>query len=131
MTLKDFIKTSINDITSAIKECQDEIQNGAILCPTNVVTDNVLRSKDGDLNVSTIDFDISVTSEVVEQNENGAKLSLGIVSVIGVGIGSKTNDSGKEQSASRIKFSIPIVFPPNPVEVRERVTHKSGKGLYY
>ena len=34
MELKDFIKGVIFDITNAVKECQQELNNGAIIAPT-------------------------------------------------------------------------------------------------
>lgn len=131
MTLKDFIKTSIQDITSAIEECQKELQNGTILCPTNVNGDFIVKSKQGNLNVSNIDFDVSVTTESIEQNDNGAGFTLNVVSVINVGIGSKNIDTGKEYSASRIKFSIPIIYPMTQVDVREKITYKSTSNIGY
>lgn len=129
MTLKEFIKTSISDITYAIKECQEEMNSGAIICPTNVGNGDVIKSKDGDLSVSNIEFDVSVTTEVIEQNDNGAEFTLNVVSVFNLGVGSKVTDKGKEFSASRIKFTIPIVFPPYYVELRESNTHRTVKSL--
>lgn len=35
MKLKEFIKEVISDVTNAIKECQEELSNGAIISPTN------------------------------------------------------------------------------------------------
>jgi hypothetical protein len=129
MTLKDFIKTSIQDITSAIEECQKELQNGTILCPTNMNGDFIVKSKQGNLNVSNIDFDVSVTTESIEQNDNGAGFTLSVVSVLSVGVGSKNIDTGKEYSASRIKFSIPIIYPMTAVELRESTTRQSARNI--
>lgn len=119
MTLKDFIKTSINDITSAIKECQDEINNGAILCPTNTNSNSKIVAVGKTLDVSYIDFDVSVAVETIEENKSNGGVSLSIVSVAKFDFGGKDSNTGKETNASRIKFSIPLVYPQHHVEKRK------------
>ena len=47
MELKDFIKGVIFDITNAVKECQQELNNGAIIAPTgNWNNKNHIQSKE-------------------------------------------------------------------------------------
>ena len=119
MTLKDFIKTSLQDITSAIKECQDEIQNGAILCPTNTNSSNKIAAVGKTLDVSYIDFDVSVPVETIEENNSNGGASLNIVSIAKIDFGGKDSNTGKKTNASRIKFSIPLVYPQCHVEKRK------------
>ena len=119
MTLKDFIKTSIKDITSAIKECQDEIDNGTILCPTNTNSSSKIVAVRETLDVSYIDFDVSVAVETIEENNSSGGISLSIVSVAKFDFGGKDSNTGKETNASRIKFSIPLVYPQHHVEKRK------------
>lgn len=119
MTLKEFIKTSIIDITSAIKECQDEIKNGTILCPDNVNSESRISTIGKTLNVSYIDFDVSVSAETVEEKNSNGCVSLNIVSIAKLDIGSNDDSTGKETNVSRIKFSIPIVYPHHHVEKKK------------
>lgn len=119
MRLKDFIKNSIEDITSAIKECQDELNNGAILCPTNTNSSNKIAAVGKNLDVSYIEFDVSVAVETIEESNSNGGASLNIVSIAKLDFGGKDNNTGKETNASRIKFSIPLVYPQHHVEKRK------------
>lgn len=60
MELKDFIKGVIKDVTDAVKESQDTLDNGAIISPINSKASEVIRSTRGDLKVSYIDFEVAV-----------------------------------------------------------------------
>lgn len=104
MTLKDFIKTSIQDITSAIEECQKELQNGTILCPTNTNSSSKITTVGRTLDVSYIDFDVSVSVETIEESNSNGGASLSIVSIAKFDFGGKDSNTGKETNASRIKF---------------------------
>ena len=76
MELKDFIKGVIFDITNAVKECQQELNNGAIIAPTgNWNNKNHIQSKElSALTVSDIDFEVSFS--VGSSNEIAGKITV-------------------------------------------------------
>ncbi|WP_294533457.1 hypothetical protein [uncultured Bacteroides sp.] len=130
MELKDFIKGVVFDITNAIKECQNELENGAIISPTNTSANEKVKSKNGDLQISYIDFEVSVSASS-EIGENGKKEGGGIQvssSAFGFNIGGKTKGKTNEEeykyvneNLSKIRFSIPIVYPT--IKIKERSNH--------
>ena len=52
MELKDFIKSVLFDVTEAVKECQEELKNGAIISPSNRSAEEKVRAVSGDLKIS-------------------------------------------------------------------------------
>ena len=112
MELKDFIKGVLSDITDAIKESQAELTNGAIINPTATSNiDNMIEIGEERYRLHEVLFDVSV---VAAETETSAK-SGGINVKIASGGGSNEN-SHKEEHVSRIKFSIPLVYPSVHVE---------------
>lgn len=57
MELKDFVKGVLSDITEAIKESQEELDNGAIISPT--ATNNIENMVEG-YRLHEVSFDVSV-----------------------------------------------------------------------
>lgn len=110
MELKEFVKGVIFDVTTAIKECQEEINNGAIISPTNNKAEERAQTYMGDLKISYIDFDVAVMagSEIKESNGIG-----GSISVFSCFIGGKTGEENRQESGniSKVKFSIPVIYP--------------------
>ena len=108
MELKDFIKTAITDITEAVSELQDSIDNGAIINPTlpcgtssrSVMVDNKVRV------IEDLNFDVAVMASEATGIEGGAKVG---ISIFGARVGTGTN--AKTENVSRLTFSIPIVLP--------------------
>lgn len=128
MELKDFIKEVIRDITDAVKECQEELDNGAIISPTNSTISEKIKSYNGDLKISYIDFEVAVTatSSVEENGETKAGIEVG-GSVFGINVAGKLkakvkNEGNKQidENISKINFSIPVVYPSQ--RVAERVS---------
>lgn len=115
MELKEFIINALTDITEAIKDCQQNVDNGAIFAPTNTKADNRINTPNGELSVSEINFDVAVT--VSSENSDGVSGGGGI-NVLGVNFGAKGSAEDKivEATASRIKFAIPVVYPPYQVK---------------
>lgn len=114
MNLKEYIKTAITDITSAISELQGELVNGAIVSPSLQNDDDVKSTeyvKDPHdpgciMKITNIEFDVATT---VGTNEGkGAEGGLNI-SVFQANIGSKS--SAKLENVSRIAFTIPVALP--------------------
>lgn len=112
MELKDFIKGVVADVTNAIKECQDELGNGAILSPTNIDDKEGVKTENGFLTVSKIDFEVSVSTS--STNETGGKINV-ISAIVNGGIGSENKSS--DDNVSKIKFSIPLIYPFSRLKV--------------
>jgi hypothetical protein len=72
MELKDFIKSVLFDVTEAVKECQEELKNGAIISPSNRSAEEKVRAVSGDLKISYIDFEVAVSASSENLN-NGEK----------------------------------------------------------
>lgn len=107
MELKDFIKTAITDITDAISDLQQELDNGTIINPKLTYGKESTSLIDGDnRSIERLNFDIAVTVSSSSDIEGGAKAG---ISVFGAKLGGKTSESS--ENASRLTFSIPIVFP--------------------
>lgn len=120
MELKEFIINALTDITDAIKDCQQNVGNGAIFAPTNTEAENRINTPNGYLSVSEIAFDVAVSAS--KENSDGVSGGGGI-NVLGVSFGAKGSAEDKivEATASRIKFSIPLVYPPTDVQKKPRV----------
>lgn len=121
MELKEFIVNALTDITGAIKDCQENIDNGAIFAPTNTKAENKINTPTGELVVSEIAFDVAVTAS--SENTDGVSGGGGI-KVLSLNFGAKasTEDKAVEATTSRIKFSIPLIYPPTNVQKKPRVT---------
>lgn len=121
MELKEFIVNALTDITGAIKDCQENIDNGAIFAPTNTKAENKINTPTGELVVSEIAFDVAVTAS--SENTDGVSGGGGI-NVLSLNFGAKasTEDKAVEATTSRIKFSIPLIYPPTNVQKKPRVT---------
>lgn len=126
MELKEFIKAAITDITEAVSELQDELDNGAIVNPSlpkpiefkTLTVNNEIRQ------IEQLSFDVAVTASEESGIDGQAKVG---ISIFGAKIGSAT--SAKTENASRISFVIPVVFPTTHVKtsqeiLREKRPHK-------
>lgn len=129
MDLKDFIKASLIDIVSAVKETQETVKEYATISP--LVTDgnkwHAVRMKDGIANVSKIDFDVAVTTESKDNAQNGIEAGIKVAGVFNMGLGSKGSASETAQNISRIRFSIPVILPCS-ASLDEVVNH-DGKSI--
>ena len=114
MELKEFIKTALMDIVSAVKETQEEVKEYATIAP---LTDSggekssAIKQKDGVAHVSNMDFDVAVTTETKGNTENGIKVGIKVASVFNIGASSKDNATETSQNISRIRFTIPVLLP--------------------
>ena len=105
MELKDFIKGVIFDITNAVKECQQELNNGAIIAPTgNWNNKNHIQSKE--LSALTVS---EVSVSVGSSNEIAGKITV-LSAIVAGSIGS--GNTTKDENVSKVRFSIPVVLPP-------------------
>ncbi len=120
MELKDFVKESIVQIATAIDEANAALSDsGAMINPLNIransesaqayartITRGETTKDSHSKVVEKVEFDVAVIAETGQQGSAGAKLS---IASIGFGADGKTESSNKSQS--RIKFSIPVVYP--------------------
>lgn len=120
MELKDFIKSSLCQISEAILEASAELKDtDAVVNPTRMqantdssqaygrtLAENEVSRLEGTRIVEKIEFDVAVTTEAATQRGGGIKIS-----IASVGLKADGSVEDKASAASRIKFSIPMVFP--------------------
>ena len=116
--LKDFIKVALSDITSAVKESQSELDGFACVAPTHSIgysRDDMKWTENRYSKISSIEFDIAVTSESTEKSKESGSSGISVLSVMSLGVGRKNEETQEilSQSISRIKFSIPVAFAMN------------------
>lgn len=112
MELKDFIKGVLSDITEAIKESQEELDNGAIINPTSTSNiANMVEVGEERYRLHEVSFDVSV---IAAESESSTKN--GGINVKMAAGGASNENSHKEEHSSRIKFSVPLVYPSVHVE---------------
>ena len=118
MELKEFIKTAITDITEAVSELQSELNNGAIVNPTlpNPIALKTLTVDDEIRPIEQLAFDVAVTATEASGIDGSAKAG---ISIFGAKIG--TESSAKTENASRLTFSVPIVFPTTHVKTPQEI----------
>jgi hypothetical protein len=110
MELKDFIKGTLIEIVSGVKEAQNTISDtGAYINPMVNVSNSQrsIASYGGHKSaIYDVDFDIAVTAS----DSSGAKGGIGVF-LGGVGIGTKADLNETNVSQNRIKFQVPISYP--------------------
>ncbi|WP_449369842.1 hypothetical protein [Thiomonas sp.] len=110
MNLQEFIKTALAEIVAGVAEARTEgNKHGATigsnrvyghLKEAGIITDNNGRP------VTTVEFDIALAEANATDTKGGIGVFLG-----SVGLGSQGASHGESSSNSRIKFSVPIIFP--------------------
>lgn len=129
MELKEFIKTALTDIVSAVKEVQEDVKEYATIAPLMGTgnKESAILMKDGLAHISNIDFDVAVTTEAKENAENGIKAGIKIASILNIGVGSKGDETESYQNISRIRFSIPVLLPCSAS--LDEIVYKGGKSI--
>lgn len=117
MELKEFIKESLVQINLAIEESNKELKNStAIINPSNIQVNtdgsqafgresSKLIHKNKRV-VQKIDFDVAVYAQDDKTASGGAKIS-----IASIGIGGDAEIRNSNKSESRLKFSIPVIYP--------------------
>lgn len=121
MELKDFVKNVIKDITTAIEECQDELSPKASVAPFLGSKDqnpNVIRTVLGYAQINNIDFDIALTTETQEQTSSGISAGIRVFDIMRLGGENKDMNQNIAQCVSRVKFTIPVVYPHSEVAIQ-------------
>ena len=131
MELKDFIKAAITDITDAISELQEELDNGTIVNPALLPqgdAKNCVLVGDDIRKIENLNFDVAVT--ISKSDGVGGSAKAGI-SIFGANI--DTSSNAKKENASRLTFSIPIVYPSahieSPLDKIEAMYSKRSKDI--
>lgn len=113
MELKEFISETFIEIFEGIRKSQEYAkENGGYIAPAHIVSNSGATSigEVGKRYVRTpalmIDFEVSLT----EMESSGNRKSLG-VSFSGIGAEIGKNKGGENTSSTKIKFSIPVIYP--------------------
>ncbi len=108
MELKEFIKETLTQIVEGISEAKKANKNSMIeIAPEGVYGDRPLKSNRGESSMNTrmVDFEVALKQTEGKANQVG-------IGVILASIGSKASSSDKNdnETVTRIKFSVPILF---------------------
>lgn len=113
MELKEFIKQVLVDISEGIEDAQLELRGTAFVAPrrTSGKDSSSVYTTHGYLDVSNVDFDVAVTSESSEKNTDKVSGGVRVFDFVHLGGGLKGENSILSQNVSRVKFSIPMIYP--------------------
>ena len=117
MELKDFIKTSLTEICRAIEEANKELADSeAIINPGCIQINSDESQAYGRQSnkavheerkvVQKVDFDVAVYAQEGEKAGGGAKIS-----IASIGIGANAEVTSASKSETRLKFSVPVIYP--------------------
>ena len=118
MDLENFISESLKQIIAGVRSAQehaDQHPSGAAINPrgiTAIQKDSEGRRHPHDmitkLPIHQVEFDIAVT---VTQSSHG-KADGGLrIAALGIGIGGEKGSKDENSSVSRLKFTVPVVWP--------------------
>ena len=113
MELKEFIKNVLIDISTAIEESQDALSSNACTAPLIASGDSAtaIRTEMGYAKISDIDFDVAVTTETKDGSSSEMGGGIRVLDVIKLGGRGVEEAHSLSQSVSRVRFSIPVVYP--------------------
>jgi len=118
MDLKDFVKSSLSQIAKGIIDANLTLSGtDAVVNPPDIIvnddasqaygrTRSSALQEDPTRVVEKVEFDVAVTVQEGESTSAGIK-----VSVMSIGLGAKGETSSTSGSQSRIKFTVPMIFP--------------------
>lgn len=119
MKLKDFVAETLKELIGGVEEAQDfAAEKGAMINPPMTLAGATqiegplyyYQSEDGMYYAQIIDFDVAISiSNDTEGEVNGG---IGVISgVFNVGAKSKASTKDSNNESSRVRFSIPVMFP--------------------
>lgn len=125
MELKDFIKAAITDITEAVSDLQGELKNGAVVSPSMPAPISLKTLKQDGKNrlISNVDFDVALTIGNVDTIEGHA--GLGLLQVFSAKVDG--GNESKTEHISRIRFSIPVIYPTAMVKTESEEQIQAAK----
>ena len=116
MELKEFITESLVQIAEGIDDANAKLKGSeAFVNPNSVQAYSKEAKAYGRVNtnfkedlplVELIEFDVAIQAESGEKTGGGLKIS-----IASIGLGAEGSTSDSHSSQSRIKFSIPMVYP--------------------
>jgi len=117
MELKEFIKSSLTEICRAIEEANKDLSDSEAVINPGCIQINSEGSQaygrqsnkaihEDNKVVQKVDFDVAVYAQEGEKAGGGAKIS-----IASIGIGANAEVSSASKSETRLKFSIPVIYP--------------------
>ncbi len=111
MKLQDFISETLREILGGIREAQAfAAETGGRVMPANATFRSdqglLMWDKTDGTPIQMIEFDVAVTTIEGTATKGGIGVFVGAI-----GLGSQGQSTATNQSVSRIKFSVPVVFP--------------------
>lgn len=133
MELKDFVKNVITDITEAVEELQEELSPKASVVPFNPNKGNQgdIRTVMGYAHTNSIDFDIALTTETQEQTTSGASGGIRVLDIVRLGAENKDSGLNIAQCVSRVRFSIPVIYPHSPATFQANLSKEKAERPTY
>jgi hypothetical protein len=112
VNLQDFIRTALTEIIAGVAEARgDAAKHGAAVGAMKLyghLKEAKLLTNDYGLPITQIEFDIALADTSGTATKGGIGVFLG-----SVGLGSQGSSQAESTSHSRIKFSVPVAFPPH------------------
>lgn len=108
MELQEFIKQTLLQITSGVKEAQEELKDsGCLINPKSFGNANAIATgvKNKTRNIQKLKINAALT---ITENE-GSKSGIGIAKIVKAGIDAE--ESSSNQQVTSIEFEIPIALP--------------------
>lgn len=110
MILKEFIKNALIEIVNGVSEAAKEVKGnngkvGSVKHFGSSKTGLFLDSADNP--IVNVEFDIALAESKELGGGGGISVFLGVVNLNGNGA-----SKGESSTHSRLKFSVPVVFPP-------------------
>lgn len=107
MDLKDFVSESLKQIIDGVVDAQDHAFNaGAAVAPQRVINMEAIRLGIDDRMEQSIEFDVAVTAQESQEKQGKAGISIPYFNA-----GGKISAGQENSTISRIKFSVPVLFP--------------------
>ncbi len=118
MNLKDFVSESLCSIVEGIKDAQEKserigasINPGGLMRNTKSVDNNSIWDNRNNNYAQSVSFDIAISAEDTAQG--GAKVKV-LSGIFGGEVGGEKGS--KNVLASRVTFSVPVLFPTNNID---------------
>ena len=116
MELKEFVKDTLVQIVTGVKEAQDVVkETNAEISPTGLRWQGGEQTpiifKEGRGIVQIVEFDIALTATKGKSAQGGVKVFGGVIN-----LGAKGKAEEAKAAANRIKFTVPILLPSKPYD---------------
>lgn len=110
MELQEFIRTALTEIVAGVAEASEKaVESGAKIGSTRLygyLKEAKVVYDENNNPISQVEFDIALAEGSTKDTKGGIGVYLGAV-----GLGSQGASHGETSTHSRIKFSVPVIFP--------------------